>query len=282
MASRIDFLRRAAGALSLALALIGGGESAIAQDTLADPCGIGVLQRIEQDREALPVADVRALLTGTPGTCPGNVEYAEWYNELLFAVLEDSPDLFSQTFAGLTPAEQDPVLLQLTQPIHDGSDPATRLAYFAASNRPADSLIFAALSIAIGYETGACRLALTSPIVLDLDGRLPGDTLLARQLPTGEYENLQLSPGGEDGFPPVDLRTLLPDDNLSWVRRIELVPPGIYAPPLLDAESGDLIGVDVRAAVRLQHDGLRLYPEETEGSLLIYVDANGRLRFMYL
>ena len=46
--------------------------------------------------------------------------------------------------------------------------------------------------------------------------------------------------------------------------------------------SGDLIGVDVRAAVELKYDGLLLLPEETEGMLLIYMDVAGRLRAKYL
>ena len=263
----------------LSAALPAAGLDDPGRDSIPYPCDSTLLQRITEASDSIGGLDLSRLLASPPAaSCPTNVEYGEGYNKLLFGVLARYPAAFSRALNDLTLRVQDLILSALTEPVTDGIDLATARMYLAASQVRLDSLIATALALGERTITHECPLTLGDATLVDLSGDSASDTLTVVWQPDDAPQHLQLKRSGQR----TDLRTLNPDDNLSWVRRIELAPPGIYAPSLLDAESGDLIGVDVSAAVRLQHDGLRLYPEETEGSLLINVDANGRLRFMYL
>ena len=263
----------------LSAALPAAGPDDPGQDSIPYPCDFTLLQRIAEAGDSIGSHDLRRLLASPPAaSCPTNVEYGEWYNELLFGVVARYPAAFSRALHNLAQRVQDLILSELTQPVNDRIDLATARMHFTAPVGRTDSLIATALALATRHITHQFPVILGDDTLVDLSADSELDNLTVVWQPNGEPQYIELKRSAQR----TDLRTLNLEDDLSWVRRIELVPPGIYAPPLLDAESGDLIGVDVRAAVRLQHDGLRLYPEETEGSLLIYVDANGRLRFMYL
>ena len=255
------------------------GTASLVQDSVPYPCDLALLARIAAAGESIGSPDLQRFLASPPTpNCPTNVEYGEWYNELLFGVLERYPATFSRTLNDLTPRTRDLVLSELTEPVNDGIDLTTARMHFTAPVGRTDSLIATALALATRHITHQFPVILGDDTLVDLSADSELDTLTVVWQPNGEPQYIELKRSAQR----TDLRTLNPEDDLSWVRRIELVPPGIYAPPLLDAESGDLIVVDVCAAVRLLHDGVLLLPEETEGSLLIYVDTSGRLRFMYL
>lgn len=108
--------------------------SAIAQDAgELDQCS-QQLAKTESALSRLQQADVHGLLSSVNSTCLTSVEYSEWVNELIYAVVTTRPSYFIKSFTEQPQDIQKNILSELESPMHDGID--LKKAFEAVSTLP--------------------------------------------------------------------------------------------------------------------------------------------------
>ncbi len=84
-----------------------------------DSCSIEVLTRINNELDHLSPTDIKHFLRTYHNSCKYNVEYSEWFNELLFEILDNYPDeLLSQMYSD-TLIDGESIIVEFGQPTHD-------------------------------------------------------------------------------------------------------------------------------------------------------------------
>lgn len=84
------------------------------------PCDINYLTKLEK-QATISGKDFRNLFCINEKSCEDNVEFLEYYNEVLYNSIDKSPQAFHQTFTdSLQVKFKSTIISQLVSPVHDG------------------------------------------------------------------------------------------------------------------------------------------------------------------
>ncbi len=85
-------------------------------------CNIKVLLNVSQNKDSLEAETLNQFLMTFGAECNTNVEFSEWSNELLFDVIQRYPVRIVQILTENQELEEDVILYELRNPVHDGID----------------------------------------------------------------------------------------------------------------------------------------------------------------
>jgi hypothetical protein len=75
--------------------------------------------RIEQNIDKLTQKDILEFINNISADCRNNVEYIEYYNEVLFKVHEKYPLMFCNCLSVIEKTQQELICEELTEPVND-------------------------------------------------------------------------------------------------------------------------------------------------------------------
>lgn len=85
-------------------------------------CDIEKIKSTNKNIENLNYKIVEEFLTSFDKSCESNVEFSQWSNEILFKVIENSPEIYFAVYQNLDNDDKEHLLKELRNPIHDGID----------------------------------------------------------------------------------------------------------------------------------------------------------------
>ena len=99
-------------------------------------CSIEVLKKIEKSLDELEITMLEEFLASFHENCKNNIEYSEWSNELLFKVIEKSPDNFLQLLFKNSSLDKGVILNELSSPINDNFEIDNLVEIIKKANAP--------------------------------------------------------------------------------------------------------------------------------------------------
>ncbi len=257
-------------------------------------CDVNVIVAYEARLEDLNRDDVLAFLQLTDVSCFSNVEFLEYFNEVLFLITEHHGQWVLEHLSALESMNRKIILSELASPINDGVDLDSLRAKFSVEEAP---LICRALDVAIAQvapttPSGPCFQPLLSPGAgvaetlvcsgqdFNSDGIADKVTFM-RDTGAGQCA-VRFSISRPDASPASVVLRRLDSDDLGWVAEVGLLHEGSWLiPTLVDAATGDILGSDVEAGVLLKSPAVIMTPAERDGALVVYFKA-GKLIHLYL
>lgn len=83
-------------------------------------CDTELVVKIEQNISNLKQKDILEFISNISTDCKNNVEFSEYYNEVLFQVLEKYPTMFCNCMALIEKMQQELICEELKEPVNDG------------------------------------------------------------------------------------------------------------------------------------------------------------------
>jgi len=85
-------------------------------------CDVELIANIEQNITKLSQKEILNFLMTISKSCENNVEFTEYYNEVLFSILNKYPVLFCKSMASIDTTKQQLICNELSAPVSDAID----------------------------------------------------------------------------------------------------------------------------------------------------------------
>ena len=260
-----------------------------------DTCPIETVKSTKTNIENLSEEDVFIFFNSLSVDCFGNSEFMEYYNEVLFDVLNKYPVKSSTTIGNVDEKKYKLILAQIANPLSDIIDiEAIKEKYIGIKS----GLIYKSLSMIESRNEiiiNNCFREINDSQIFNLTASLLGKSCNSYDLDGDDSidyilwnvdsvnsivsVNLGLS-SIYDSIGMVSVNRLLNDD-LFWLEEVYLVKAMHYTyPSLIYERLGDMFGVDVSSSRFIENNSLLLRNSELSGSIILYFDE-GKLKYQY-
>lgn len=114
-------------------------------------CDTDLVLRIEQNISSLSQKDILKFINNISVDCKNNIEFIEYYNEVLFELLEKYPEVFCNCVELSDKTQKELIYEELKEPVNDGInlDNIKKIVEYSECQAETKSIILESIMIAL-------------------------------------------------------------------------------------------------------------------------------------